>query len=142
MNWKLIFGLSLFGLLMAFATITLIPSSIEIYIWVPVFLICAWIIAQKAPGKFFLHGFLVSLVNCVWITGAHVFMSSLYLSHHADEASQYAAMQKSFMQGGHGISLSVRRAMLIFGPVIGIISGLVLGLFSFIASKISKKRPS
>jgi uncharacterized membrane protein len=34
---------------------------------------------------------------------------------------------------------SPRLMMLITGPVIGIISGLVLGLFAFIASKIFKK---
>jgi hypothetical protein len=36
-------------------------------------------------------------------------------------------------------TMSPRRMMLIAGPLIGIISGLVLGLFAFVASKIVKK---
>jgi len=132
MNWKLIFGLSLFGLAMAFGTIYFIPPGIEPYCWLVIFLICAFIIAKNAPGKYFLHGFLVSLVNCVWITGTHIFMSATYLSNHSQEAAQYAKLNEQ-------AHLTVTQAMLIMGPVIGIISGLVLGLFAFIASKIFKK---
>ncbi len=132
MNWKLIFGLSLFGLLMAFATVYWIPSSIESFIWLPIFLLCAWLIAKNAPGKYFLHGLLVSLVNCVWITGVHIKLSTAYIANHPQEADMYAQM---FAKTG----LSMHRAMLVFGPVIGIISGIVLGLFAFAASKIFKK---
>jgi uncharacterized membrane protein len=35
---------------------------------------------------------------------------------------------------------SPRLMMLMTGPVVGLISGIVLGLFSFIASKIIKKK--
>ena len=95
---------------------------------------CAYLIAKNAPGKYFLHGFLVSLVNCIWITGAHIILSVPYLASHPQEAAQYAKMNEM----GH---LSVTQAMLIFGPVIGIISGLVLGLFAFVASKVFKRSP-
>lgn len=132
MNWKLIFGLSLFGLGMAIATVYFIPSNIESFCWVAIFIICALLIAKNVPGKYFLHGFLVSLVNCIWVTGAHIFLSASYLSRHAIEAEQYAKMNKE-------IGLTVTQAMLIFGPIIGIISGLVLGLFSLLASKILKR---
>ena len=132
MNWKLIFGLSLFGLAMAIASVYWVPSNVEPWTWLVIFLLCAYLIAKNAPGKYFLHGFLVSLVNCIWITGAHIILSVPYLASHPQEAAQYAKMNEM----GH---LSVTQAMLIFGPVIGIISGLVLGLFAFIASKIFKK---
>ena len=72
MSWKLIFALSGFGLAMAIATVFVIPSSIEPLFWLAIFVVSAWLIAKKAPGKYFLHGFCVSLVNCVWITGAHI----------------------------------------------------------------------
>jgi len=131
MNWKLIFSLSLFGLAMAFATITLIPSSTEPYAWLVIFLLCAWLIAKNAPGNFFWHGFLVSIVNCVWITAAHIIFSSTYLLHHAREADQYAQMNAK-------VGLSPTAAMLCVGPIIGIISGLILGLLAFIASRFVK----
>ena len=131
MNWKLIFALSLFGLAMAFATVYWVPSNVEPYIWLPIFLVCAYLIAKNAHGKYFLHGFLVSLVNCIWITAAHIKLSTAYIATHPQEATMYAQM---FAKTG----LSMHRAMLVFGPVIGIISGTVLGLLAFAASRIFK----
>ncbi len=132
MNWKLIFQLSLFGLAMALATISLISSAIEPIFWLLIFVACAFLIAKKAPGKYFLHGFLVSLVNCVWITAAHVAFYSTYLANHPEMAEMNAKMP---------LSDHPQLMMLLTGPVIGAVSGLILGLFSFIAGKLVKKSP-
>jgi len=126
MNWKLIFQLSVFGLIMAFATISLIPEKIEPIFWVIIFAFCAYVIAKAAPGKYFLHGFLVSLVNCVWITAVHCFFYDSYVAHHRDMAAMYTGIHP-------------RKMMLVYGPAFGIMFGLVLGLFAFIASKAVKK---
>jgi hypothetical protein len=128
MNWKLIFQLSVFGLIMAFATISLIPEKIEPAFWLVIFIFCAYVIAKAAPDKYFLHGFLVSMVNCIWITGAHGFFYSTYTAHHPDMAAMYT--------GSHP-----RMMMLVFGPLFGAGFGIILGLFSFVASKIVKKSP-
>jgi hypothetical protein len=130
MNWKLIFQLSLFGLAMAFATVYLIPSNAEPFFWIPIFLVCAYLIAWHCTDKFFLHGFLVSLVNCIWITAAHIILSRTYLPSHSKEVALLATMP---------MPKHPRLMMLIMGPVVGIVSGLVLGLFAFVASKIVRK---
>jgi|ERR1035437_4024378 hypothetical protein len=130
MNWKLIIGLSLFGLAMAVATVFVIPSKIEPAFWLVIFIACAYLIAKNAPGKFFLHGFVLSLANCVWITSAHILWFNTYIVNHPQEAAMSAQMP---------MPAHPRLMMLITGPMIGIISGLVLGLFAFIASKIVKK---
>ncbi len=132
MNWKLIFGLSMFGLVMAFATISLIPANIEQFVWPVIMLVCAYLVAVNAPGKYFLHGFLICLLNCLWITSAHIAFATTYLANHTMEANHYAEFNKN---GG----LTARQAMLVMGPMIGIVSGLVLGLFSFAASKVFRK---
>ncbi len=129
MNTRLIFLLSLFGLAMAFATVYWIPSTIEPVFWLLIFLVCAFAIAKQAPGQYFLHGFLVSIVNCIWITAAHIALADTYLPRHPQEVAMMAKMP----------SLSPRVMMLIIGPVIGIISGLVLGLFSLVASKLLRR---
>ena len=85
MNWKLIFLLSLFGLAMGIATVFVIPSNLEPLFWLVIFVISAYIIAGRAPGKYFLHGLLVSIVNSVWITAAHVLLFDQYLATHAQE---------------------------------------------------------
>ena len=127
MNWKLIFQLSCFGLIMAFATVSLIPERVEPAFWVVIFVFCAIVIARAAPGKYFLHGFLVSLVNCVWITAVHCYFYQSYVAHHVDMATMYTGIHP-------------RRIMLLYGPVFGVLFGLILGLFAYVASKLTSKK--
>ena len=132
MNWKIIFQLSIFGLIMAFATVQLIPERIEPIFWLFIFAFCAWVIAKVCPGKYFLHGFLVSMVNCIWITAVHVVFRLTYVAHHPQMASVNTNMPASLLA-------HPRLTMVIIGPIFGAGFGVILGLFSFIASKIVKK---
>ncbi|MBA4408394.1 MAG: hypothetical protein C0397_03095 [Odoribacter sp.] len=131
MNSKLIFQLSLFGLAMAFATVYFIPSNIEPLFWLAIFVLCAYLIAKNCTEKYFLHGLSVSLVNAVWITTVHIILFDTYIANHPQEAAMMAKMP---------LPDSPRIMMLGTGPLVGLISGLVLGLFAIIASKIVKKK--
>ena len=133
MNWKLIFQLSLFGLAMGFATVFVIPSKIEPAFWLVIFLFCAYVIAKRRPGLLFLHGLLLGLVNSVWITAAHVLFYAPYIARHAQEA---AAMQS------RPLPVSPRVVMALVGPIFGLVSGVVLGLFALIAGKLIKSPPA
>jgi hypothetical protein len=132
MNWKLIFGLSLFGLAMGIATTYVIPTKGEWIFWLIIFIICAFLIARNAPGNYFLHGFLVSIVNSIWITAAHIILFTTYVANHPDVVEMNAKMP---------MADHPKRMMAIMGPLIGIVSGLVMGLFAFIASKLVKRPP-
>lgn len=129
MNKKLIFQLSLFGLAMAIGTVYFIPSNIEPICWLVIFIICAYLIAKNCTEKYFVQGLFVSLLNSVWITATHMILFDRYIVGHADEAKMLANTMPDHPQ----------LMMLATGPVIGLVSGLVLGLFAFIASKIMKK---
>ena len=131
MNYKLIFQLSLFGLAMAIATVFWIPSNVEPIFWLLIFIIFAYFIALKSSGKYFMTGFMVSIFNCVWIVAGHIIFYQTYLVNHAQEAEMMTKMP---------LPDSPRLMMLMTGPIIGIISGLILGLFAFIASKIMQKK--
>lgn len=133
MNWKLIFQLSIFGLIMAFATVSLIPQKVEPAFWLLIFIFCAYVIAKVCGGKYFLHGFLVSLVNCVWIIAVHAAFYVTYAHNHKDAAAAGTTILPA------AIAIHPRLSMIIVGPFIGIMSGIILGLFSLIASKIVKK---
>jgi hypothetical protein len=130
MNWKLIVLLSLFGLAMAFATVYFVPSSIEPLLWLPIFVLCAFLIARQAPGKYFLHGLLLGILNSVWITAAHVILFEPYLAHHAREAA---------MMNSASMPLPPRLMMLCVGPVVGVVSGIVIGLLAMIAAWIVRR---
>ena len=71
MNWKLIFTLSLFGVAMAIASLFDVTHGIEPFLWLIIFIVYAIVIAKKVGGKYFLHGFLVSFFNGVWIAIIH-----------------------------------------------------------------------
>lgn len=129
-NKRLIFQLSLFGLAMAFATVYIIPSKIEPLFWLVIFIFCAYIISKKCSGRYFLHGLYVSLLNALWIISVHILLFKTYIINHPEEAAMINKMP---------MSDSPRLMMLITGILIGFISGFVLGLFSFIASRITKK---
>jgi len=125
MNWKLVAQLSLFGLAMALATVFVVPSNVEPMLWLPIFVICAYLIAKHAPGKHFLHGLMLGIANSVWITGAHVMLFDAYLAHHAREAEMMKSMP---------MPLPPRLLMAIVGPCVGVVSGVVIGLFALVAA--------
>jgi len=131
MNLKLIFQLSLFGLAMGLATVFWIPSASEPVYWLVIFVISAYFIALKSSGKYFMSGFWVSIANCIWITAAHIIFYHTYIAGHTQEADMISKMP---------LPDSPRLMMLMTGPVVGIVSGLVLGLFAFIGSKILQKK--
>ncbi len=126
MNWKLILALSLFGLAMAVGSLFGLGLA-EPVLWLVIFIIYAWVIARRAPGKYFLHGFLVSVMNSVWITAIHATFFSIY-----------AKNNPQFVQSAPP-GINPRVFMIIMGPLFGMLFGLVAGLFAFIASKVVKK---
>ena len=134
MNWKLILSLSLFGLAMAIATAFMhISNTAQWVLWFAIMIICAVVIARNAPGKYFLHGFLVSIVNSFWITVTHILLFNTFVSNNPEMAEMSAKMP---MLAEHP-----KRLMAVVGPIYGICFGLVLGLFAFVAAKLMKRGP-
>ena len=131
MNWKLIFGLSLFGLAMAIATVFVIPSNVEPIFWLVILIVCAVIIARVQPTRHFLHGLLVGIVNSIWVTSAHILLFSTYVANHPKES----AMMKN-------MPMQPQMMMAVTGPIVGVVSGVILGLFAFIAGKLIRPRPA
>ena len=129
MDWKLVFGLSLFGLAMGITTVSVVPPSAEPILWLTIFLVCAFLIARKRSSGHFLHGFLVGVVNSVWVTAAHVLFFAKYLANHPKEASMMSSMPSPN---------SPRVMMALIGPVVGIFSGIVIGLLAWVAAKFIK----
>ena len=125
MNIKLVITLSMFALAMSVATVFLIPANIEPAFWLPIFVFCAYVIARRTEHRF-VNGFLLGLVNCVWITTSHILFAGQYLANHTAEAD----MMKSMPWPD-----SPRLMMALFGPLVGIVSGVLIGLFAVIAGK-------
>ena len=133
MNWTLVIQLSMFGLAMGIATVFVIPSNVEPLFWLVIFGVCAYIIAKQCSRQYFLHGLATSMVNSVWITASHIVLFDRYIANHPQEAAMMASMP---------LAGSPRLLMTLMGPLIGVLSGLVLGLFAIVAAKLAGKRPA
>ena len=131
MKWSLIIVLSMFGLAMGLLTVSVIPSETEPFFWLAVFVVCAFVIARQCATRRFLHGLALGLVNSVWVTGSHVLFFSSYIANHAKEAAMMTSMP---------MPDSPKLMMTLTGPVIGLVSGVVLGLFALLAGLVVKPR--
>jgi hypothetical protein len=129
MNWKLVLQLSMFGIAMGIATVFVIPSNFEPLFWLAIFVVCAAIISKRCKRLFFLNGLMVSIVNSVWITSAHVLLFSEYSARHSAEIEMMARLP---------MGDSPRLLMILLFPVSGIVFGLIMGLFSYAAHLLRK----
>ena len=132
MNWKLIVQLSFLGLAMGVATVFVIPSATEPLFWLAVFGISAYLIARRTAGRRFLHGVMVGVANSVWVTASHVLLFTQYIANHPQEAAMMSSMP---------MPDSPRLMMMLVGPVIGVVSGAVIGLLAVIAARLAGRRP-
>jgi hypothetical protein len=126
-NWPLVVRLSLLGLLMGIATVFVIPSNVEPLCWLVIFAVSAYFIAKRAAGKYFLHGLLVGIANSVWVTAAHVVLFDRYIANHPREAAMMTSMP---------LPGSPRLMMALVGPVIGIASGLLIGVLAVLVANL------
>src|SRR5689334_13676923 len=131
MNWNLIVRLSFFGFLMGAATVSLVPTIAEPVFWLIIYVISAYAIARKCTSNYFLNGFMLTLLNSAWVTGFHVIFYRIYLSSHPDIDLMYSGLP---------FSDSPRLGIIVIAPVLGSFFGVILGFFSFIASKVVRKQ--
>lgn len=111
---------------MGVATVFAIPSKIEPLFWLAIFLISAYFIATRCARRYFLHGLFVSLCNSVWITASHILLFDRYVANHPEEIAMMASTP---------LAGSPRLMMALMAPVVGVVFGVVLGLFAVVASK-------
>src|SRR5262245_18885648 len=133
MNWKTVVELSLFGLLIGIGTVFVIPSTVEPLLWIVVFVASAYVIARRCPWHEFVHGLLVGIANSVWVTASHVVFFHRYLANHPQEAAMMSSMPAPD---------SPRLMMAMVGPLIGIVSGALIGLLALLARKLLGSRPA
>ena len=124
MNYKLIFYLSIIGIVMGFVSVLGWLQNFEPLVWLIIFVIYAFIIAKRTEGKRFQYGFLVSLLNGVWIAAIH---SIFYYTYLANNPSMQVSndMVSKFA--------NPRLMQFIFGPFIGAFTGLILGTLAWTA---------
>ncbi len=119
MNWKLIGLLSGFGVLMGVASVLGFTAGIEGLLWLVIGLICMTAVVWKAPGRRFRHGFFVGLMGGTMAPLIQVLFFPTYLSNDPGLGTRFAEVP-----GG----MDARYFVLLLAPVIGLVSGLALGM--------------
>jgi len=113
---------------MGLGTIFIFPSIIEPLAWLAMFVFCFIILARFCEKKFFLNGLITGFIILVLIDLIHFSFFDAYFHHHAEWAHTHATYEQ------------IKWGDLFFSPVLGIAFGLVLGLFTWVASLILGKR--
>jgi len=120
-NWRSIAVASLFGL----------TGRLEPLLWLIILVFYAWWIATHCAGKFFLHALAVSVLNGIWISLIHALFFSTYMRNNPEMLAGYQKLPQG---------ISPRMMMLIVGPIIGVLTGVVAGLFAWVAAKLLRGR--
>ena len=133
MNWKLILLLSSFGLLIGVASLFGFTHGIEPLLWLLIFLLYAWWIANNCNRLHFIHAFLASVLDGTWIAIIHFIFFSTYIRHNPEVLERFKTLPP-------GVNLRV--LTLVMGPLVGAIFGVVAGLFAYVVWRIIKRRRS
>lgn len=130
MNWKLICPLAGFGVLMGVASVLGFTTGIEGLAWLVIGIICVGAIVWKAPGRSFQHGFIVGLIAGAVAPLIQFLFFSTYMANNPELSARF-----SEIPGG----LGARYFVLLLAPIIGLVSGFVLGLACGLLAKLTRK---
>jgi hypothetical protein len=84
MRWLVILLLSLSGVAMGYLTLLPIGIRGEQLLWLVVFLVTSFAIFKFTEEKYFLHGFVLGIINCLWAVIIHICYYHTYLPNHPD----------------------------------------------------------
>jgi hypothetical protein len=127
LDWRLVLSLSLFGPAMGLASILGWTGSLEGPLWAVIALLAAFAISREAPGRHFLHGLLTGAIGGTSAPLLQSLMFKAYLDNNPALAADFGRMQ---------IGMDPRLFVLALAPMIGIVSGLVLGLLTLLAGRV------
>ena len=133
MNWKLTLLLSLFGVVMGFASIFGWIQGLEPFLWPLIGITCAIWIATKAPARHFLHGFLVGLIG----GGVAPLIQALFFDTYIAHSREFAESLSRLPSG-----LRPRAFVFLLVPIIALISAGLLGFLAWLAAKIIRRPPT
>lgn len=133
MSWKVIFLLSLSGIVVGFAGVFGLNGAAEIVVWLAVFLVFAIVIAKRRDSDYFVHGLLSSIIAGFWVGVVHAAFINTFVAHNPQLGAGLAKMPRT---------AHPRLMMVIYGPFIGAVTGVVAGLMASVAGKFVKRAQS
>ena len=132
LNWRMILYLSMFGPFMGVLIVMgAIPRGLEGLPWLVIGLFCAFWIALRQPYKQFPHGALVGFISGVASTLIQGVFSNTYVENNPWVVEEFADMPAGF---------DIQFFTLLLVPFIGVASALVMGLMTYLAVKVTRRK--
>ena len=130
MNWKTILLLSLFAILMGFLSVFGIIPDFEWLMWLVIAIVSGYVLNKQTKKLLFTHAVVTGIIMGVFnaVIQSVLFDTYLLTDPQIEGLSQWPT------------TIEPQYFLLIAGPFIGIVYGLLIGLFALIIEKISKSR--
>jgi hypothetical protein len=129
-QWRLILFLSLFGVAMGAFSVMGFTGGAEPFLWPIIAIFCAIVIGTKT-NRTFANGLFTGLL----VGGIAPLIQAVFFHTYISNNAAAAAQLKQLPPG-----LSPRLIFFIQVPLIGLISGMVLGLLSWIVGKVVARK--
>ena len=126
MNWYIIVLLSLFGAIMGFLSIKGYTGKLEPIFWLLFGIISALVLSKNVENKVFIHGLIIGLC---WGIFNSIIQSSFFDQYLTNNPNLQSSFNKS-------TSIKPQYFVLIMGPVIGLVTGAVLGGLALLLRRI------
>ncbi len=126
MDWKLIIILSVIGLIMGLLSVKGFTQKLEPFLWLLFGIATSLVLSKNIDNKTFLHGLLIGLAWGIINGLTRSVFFDVYLANNPQFQQNF--QKKTFIQP--------RYLGLVSGPIIGLITGLVLGGLSLLFKKI------
>jgi hypothetical protein len=132
MNWRLILSLSLLGIIFGIASVFGFTSGREWLAWLLIGAYSAWKFARRSGEELFLHGFYFGILTGCFSSVIQALFISSYLANNPRMIEALDALP-------HGLHPAA--IILIMGPIIGSVSGVVFGVLAVIVGKFVRSNP-
>ncbi len=134
MKWTLILRLSAIGLVLALGSIFFVSPNLEPLLWLGVFLYYAYALGNGTRSRLFLNGVALGILNSFWVVGIHDLFLTRYLAGHPREVSMLAMLHEAKVPD------SPRLIMSFTGITVGVLEGIVIGVFAMVAGLMVKPK--
>jgi hypothetical protein len=130
MNKGLVGGIGGFGVIVGTASLFGLTRGVEEWLWLFIGIGSAFLIARHAPGHPFAHGFTGGALAALASSVLQMALFSTYAAHNPETATAVTQLPQ-------GVSL--RATFVLIAPLIAAASGVIVGLFAWIASKLVRR---
>ena len=130
MNWRLILFLSLLGIVLGIASVFGFTSGREWLAWLIIGVYSAWKFARRSREELFLHGFYLGIFIGSFSSVIQALFVTTYLANNPRMVEAVDALP-------HGLHPAA--VVLIMGPIIGTVSGVVFGVIAVIGGKLARR---